>query len=71
MAAGITIAVIGGLLATGFNVAFTVGGGPLGAAVEATGNPDWMVALAVMFPIFLSGGVIMAGYFGWQLSSKK
>lgn len=71
MGAGITIAVVGGLLATGFNVAFTVGGGPLGAAVEATGNAGWMVALAVMFPIFLSGGVIMAGYFGWQLTAKR
>ena len=24
-----------------------------------------------MFPIFLSGGVIMAGYFAWQLTQKK
>ncbi len=71
MLAGISIAVIGGLLATGFNVAFTVGGGPLGDAIAATGNPEWMVALAVMLPIFLSGGIIMAGDFGFQLTRKK
>ncbi len=71
MAAGIMIAVIGGLLATGFNVAFTVGGKPLGAAVLVAGNAEWTSAVAVMFPVFLSGGVIMAGYFAWQLTSKK
>jgi hypothetical protein len=86
MLAGIAIAVIGGLLATGFNVANTVGNAPnkLGVvndagdpkgimeiAVTEAGNPGWMVALGLMFPIFLSGGVIMAGYFGWQLTAKK
>ncbi|MEM9079982.1 MAG: L-rhamnose/proton symporter RhaT [Verrucomicrobiota bacterium] len=71
MTTGIAIAVIGGLLATGFNVAFTVGGGPLGDAVVAAGNPAWMVSLAVMLVVFLSGGVIMAGYFGWQITSKN
>jgi hypothetical protein len=86
MAAGIAIAVIGGLLATGFNVANTVGnaantqgilndaGDPKGImeiAVTEAGNPAWMVALGLMLPIFLSGGVIMAGYFGWQLTAKK
>ena len=71
MTAGIIIAVVGGLLATGFNVAFTVGGGPLGEAVVAAGNAGWTAAVAVMFPVFLSGGAIMAGYFAWQLSSKK
>ena len=86
MAAGITIAVVGGLLATGFNVANTVGNAPneagilnaagdpkgiMEVAVNAAGNPGWMVALALMFPVFLSGGVIMAGSFGWQLTSKK
>jgi len=86
MAAGIAIAVVGGLLATGFNVANTVGNAPnklgilndvgdpkgiMEIAVTEAGNPGWMVALGLMLPIFLSGGVIMAGYFGWQLTSKK
>ncbi len=71
MGAGIAIAVIGGLLATGFSFANAVGRPPLHTASIAQGNPEWVTALAVMFPIFLSGGVIMAGYFAWQLSQKK
>lgn len=71
MAAGIAIAVIGGLLATGFNVAFTVGGGPIQDAVVAAGNPQWMVSLGVMLVVFLSGGVVMGSYFAWQITSKK
>ncbi len=86
MAAGITIAVIGGLLATGFNVANTVGNAPnklgilndagdpkgiMEIAVTDAGNAGWMVAIGLMLPIFFSGGVIMAGYFGWQLTAKK
>lgn len=70
-ALGISIAVCGGLLATGFNVAFTYGAGPLGDAVEANGNPAWMTAMAVMLPVFLSGGVAMTVYFLIQLSKKK
>ena len=47
--------------------------GPPAAArsQHGAGNPEWVTALAVMFPIFLSGGVIMAGYFAWQLSQKQ
>ncbi len=71
MSAGIMIAVVGGLLATGFSFANAVGRPPLHEASIAQGNPEWVTALAVMFPIFLSGGVIMAGYFAWQLSQKK
>ncbi len=71
MAAGIAIAIIGGLLATGFSFANAVGRPPLHDASLAQGNPIWVTALAVMFPIFLSGGVIMAGYFAWQLTQQK
>lgn len=71
MGAGIAIAIVGGLLATGFSFANAVGRPPLHAASQAQGNPEWVTALAVMFPIFLSGGIIMAGYFAWQLSAKK
>lgn len=70
-AIGIAIAVIGGLLATGFNVAFTYGAGPLGDLVAAQKNPGWMTAMAVMLPVFLSGGVVMTLYFLFQLSQKK
>lgn len=68
---GISIAVVGGLLATGFNVAFTYGAEPLGDAVAANGNPSWMTAMAVMLPVFLSGGAVMTFYFLFQLSQKK
>ena len=70
-ATGVAIAVIGGLLATGFNVAFRYGGEPLEELVVAQGNPVWMTAMAVMLPVFLSGGVVMTFYFFWQLSQKK
>ena len=71
MNTGILIAVVGGLLATGFSFANAVGRPPLHQASIAEGNAEWVTALAVMFPIFLSGGVIMAGYFAWQLTQKK
>lgn len=70
-ATGIAIAVIGGLLATGFNVAFVAGGAPLKELVLEQGNPEWMTAMAVMLPVFLSGGVVMTLYFAWQLTQKK
>lgn len=71
MLTGIMIAVVGGLLATGFSYANAVGRPPLHEAAQAAGNADWVTAVAVMFPIFISGGVVMAVYFGWQLSQKK
>jgi len=71
MTVGILIAVFGGLLATGFSVANAVGRPILHAACQQLGNPDWVTAIAIMFPVFLSGGVVMSVYFAWQLSKKK
>jgi drug/metabolite transporter (DMT)-like permease len=68
---GILIAVIGGLLATGFSYANAVGRPFLHEAAQAAGNADWVTAVAVMFPIFISGGLVMLLYFGWELSRKK
>lgn len=68
---GILIAVIGGLLATGFSYANAVGRPSLHAAVQSAGNADWVTAVAVMFPIFISGGIVMLLYFAWELSRKK
>ena len=70
MAMGILIAVVGGLLATGFSYANAVGRPFLHEASQQAGNADWVTAVAVMFPIFISGGVAMTAYFIWQLSSK-
>jgi L-rhamnose-H+ transport protein len=71
MLTGIIIAVIGGLLATGFSFANAVGAGPLGAAVAELELAPWKTAVAVMFPIFISGGIVMGLYFIQQLSQKK
>ena len=71
MLTGIMIAVGGGLLATGFSYANAVGRPYLHEASQAAGNAEWVTAVAVMFPIFISGGVFMAAYFAWQLSQKN
>jgi len=71
MVTGILIAVIGGLLATGFSYANAVGRPFIHEACQAAGNPEWVTAVGVMFPIFISGGIVMAAYFAWQLTTKK
>lgn len=71
MVTGILIAVVGGLLATGFSYANAVGRPVLHKATQAAGNAEWVTAVAVMFPIFISGGLVMAAYFAYQLSQKK
>ncbi|MBN7813377.1 rhamnose/proton symporter RhaT [Algoriphagus sp. H41] len=71
MSTGILIAVVGGLLATGFSYANAVGRPYLHEASQAQGNADWVTAVAVMFPIFISGGVVMTAYFAYQLTQKK
>lgn len=71
MVTGILIAVVGGLLATGFSYANAVGRPFIHEACQAAGNPEWVTAVGVMFPIFISGGIVMAAYFAWQLSAKK
>ena len=71
MVTGISIAVIGGLLATGFSYANAVGRPFIHEACQAAGNAEWVTAVGVMFPIFISGGIVMAAYFAYQLSSKK
>lgn len=71
MATGIAIAVIGGLLATGFSYANAAGAPYLQEALKQYDNADWVTGVAVMFPIFISGGIVMTAYFLWQLGSKK
>lgn len=71
MTTGILIAVAGGLLATGFSYANAAGAPYLQEAIKREGNADWITGVAVMFPIFISGGIVMTAYFLWQLSAKK
>lgn len=68
---GILIAVIGGLLATGFSYANAVGRPIIHEACQDAGNAEWITAVAVMFPIFISGGVVMAIYFAYEITKKK
>ncbi|MEH0152629.1 L-rhamnose/proton symporter RhaT [Limibacter armeniacum] len=71
MSTGIMIAVIGGLLATGFSYANTVGGAVIHEACQQAGNPEWVSAIAVMYIIYIFGGIAIAAYFSWQLTAKK
>jgi hypothetical protein len=59
MRVGILIAVVGGLLATGFSYANAVGRPTLHEASQIAGNAEWVTAVVVMFPIFISGGIVM------------
>ncbi len=68
---GILIAIIGGLLATGFSYAYAAGGEIIDAASQAQGNEPWKSAIAVMYVIYMAGGVAIAIYFAQQLSAKK
>ncbi|RKR14398.1 L-rhamnose-proton symport protein RhaT [Maribacter vaceletii] len=71
MVTGILIAVIGGLLATGFSYAYAAGGEIIDSASQAQGNAPWKSAIAVMYVIYMAGGVAIAIYFAQQLSAKK
>lgn len=71
MIKGISIAIIGGLLATGFSYANAVGRPAFHDACQAAGNPEWVTAIAVMFVIYVAGGLFVTPYFIQQLSAKK
>jgi len=68
---GILIAVVGGLLATGFSFANSYGAEIIDKASQAQGNAPWKSAIAVMYVIYMYGGVAIAIYFVQQLTSKK
>ncbi|SOE20334.1 L-rhamnose-H+ transport protein [Spirosomataceae bacterium TFI 002] len=71
MIAGITIAVIGGLLATGFSYANAVGGAVISSASEAQGNASWVASVVIMLIIYLAGALFVIPYFIIQLSQKN
>ncbi len=68
---GIIIAVVGGLLATGFSYANAEGAEIINEAVVAKGNESWKSAIAIMYIIYMAGGVAIALYFAQQLTAKK
>ncbi len=71
MGMGIFIAVTGGLLATGFSYANAVGRPVIHEACQLAGNPEWVTAIAVMFVIYVAGGLFVIPYFLVQLTTKK
>ncbi len=71
VARGIIIALVGGILATGFSLANAVGVTPITEAVVAQGNPEWMSCIAVMFIIYMSGAIYVLPFFAYQLTKQK
>ncbi len=71
MMVGITIAIIGGLLCTGFNVANEFGKDAIAEAVAKNGNESWLTSVASMFIVYVSGGLFVIPYFIIQISRKK
>ncbi len=71
MITGIAIAIIGGLLATGFSYANAVGGTVISEASEAQGNASWVASIIIMLIIYLAGGLFVIPYFIIQLSKKN
>jgi L-rhamnose-H+ transport protein len=68
---GILIAIIGGLLATGFSYANAAGRPIIHETSLAVGNPEWVTAVIVMFIIYMGGAIFVIPYFIYQLTSKK
>lgn len=71
MGKGIAIAVVGGLLATGFSFANAVGRPYLHEACQAAGNPEWVTSVAIMFVIYVCGGLFVTPYFIVKLSQNS
>ncbi|MEM6963292.1 MAG: L-rhamnose/proton symporter RhaT [Bacteroidota bacterium] len=67
---GITIAIIGGLLATGFSYANAAGRPVIHEASQAAGNPEWVTAVVVMFIIYFSASLSVIPYFIYNLTQK-
>ncbi len=71
MAMGIMIAVVGGLLATGFNVANEIGKDAIEKAIIQTSNESWLTSVTSMFVVYVSGGCFVIPFFIVQISRKK
>lgn len=71
MMTGIIIAVVGGLLCTGFNIANEFGKDAIAEAVTKNGNDSWLTSVASMFIVYVSGGLFVIPYFIVQISRKN
>jgi len=74
---GIIIAVVGGILCTGFNVALEITANGMaakniiGEMVVKNGNDAWLSSVASMFIVYVSGGLFVVPYFVVMLTKKK
>jgi L-rhamnose-H+ transport protein len=71
MFSGIMIAVIGGVLATAFSYANTIGKGPFIDAALACNLPAWKASIGVMNVIYVFGGCAALFYFLYSLTVQK
>ena len=77
MLMGIIIAVVGGVLCTGFNVALEITSDGqaakdiIGEMVVKNGNDAWLSSVASMFIVYVSGGFFVVPYFVIMLTKKK
>jgi len=67
---GLIVCVIAGVLSSGLNIAFHIGGDIFGNS-EALGNPGWMAGLAVWTLIFLGGMISSVTFSVIQLCKNK
>jgi L-rhamnose-H+ transport protein len=68
---GILIAIVGGLLATGFSYANAAGRPIIHEACQSAGNAEWVTAVVVMFVIYIGGALFVIPYFIYQLRIKN
>jgi L-rhamnose-H+ transport protein len=75
MATGIAIAMVGGLLCTGFSLANTVGRAAVAEAAVSDPAinevPEFVLGLSLMAFIYIVGALATVSYSVWQLSAKK
>jgi L-rhamnose-H+ transport protein len=71
MLTGISIAIVGGLLATGFSYANAVGGTIISDASQAQGNASWVASVIIMLIIYLAGAAFVIPYFLVQIQQKN
>ena len=67
MIKGIAIAFFGGIMATGFSLANTMGIGQISKLSLEAGNPEWSSAVVVMIIIYMCGAIYVVPYFTYHL----
>ena len=71
MAVGLMVCVIAGVLSSGLNIAFHIGGDIAKVSGEQFGNPDWLKGMAVWNLIFIGGFISSVGFSTFMLCKNK